>query len=327
MGLPGDDGTSESDRRPTRLAGPYSASIGILTYRRPVEVKRCLEAVLRAIDQPMPDSWSILEVLVIDNDPDGSGRSVVSQLAETAVTATPLRYVHEPAPGVANARNRALSEAAGRVLVFIDDDEVPHDGWPQGLLALLGETGAAMVGGPVLSQYTTAPPEWIVEGRFFDRDDPPHGSTQTWLRSGNLAIDLEQIDSAGLRFDPRYRQGEDSAFTRMARANGLELRWSSVGAVTEFIEADRFSPRWRLRREYASNRAWTRSSLDLAGGPAGRMVARIRAGSVAALRGVEGAARFLGGLVGANRARRIEGLAGLAGASGRLVEIMAYRGP
>jgi len=319
--------TFDNENQGTGTMFRRSASIGILTYRRPEEVKRCLEAVVAAIAEPMPDSWSVDEVMVIDNDPDGSARAVVSKLAERTVSAASIRYVHEPRAGVSIARNRAMAEAAGDVLVFIDDDEIPHEGWPHGLLTVLDETGAAMVGGPVLTEFTAPPPRWIVDGRFFDRDDAPHRSARAWLRSGNLAIDLEQVRGAGLLFDPRYRQGEDSAFTRAARAAGLELRWSSVGAITEFVGADRFSTRWRARREYLSNRAWTRSSLDLADGATGRAASRARVATVALARAGQGLALMAAGLWPGRADRRAEGLAVWAGVGGRIVEIMAYRRP
>lgn len=320
-----DDTIVENEERRGRARAGRCVSIGILTYRRLDELSRCLEAVLTAVSRPMPGSWSVAEVLVVDNDPDASARPVVSATPDATVGTAPVRYIHEPVPGVASARNRTMAEASGDVLVFIDDDEVPADGWPQGLLTVLDETGAAMVGGPVLTEFTTPPPKWVVTGEFFRRNDPKHKSRQEWLRSGNLAMDLQQIRDVGLLFDRRYRQGEDSAFTRSALAAGLDLRWSSSGAVTEFVGSDRFSIRWRLRREYLSNRAWTRSSLDLAHGRSGRMVARGRATAIAVIRAGQGVGRFAAGLFAGQRARCVEGWAAVAGAAGRIVEIMAYR--
>ncbi len=74
-----------------------------------------------------------IRVLVIDNDPAGSGEAVVSALDSDAV-----RYVHEPRPGIAAARNRALDEAASYdLLIFIDDDEWPNPTWLQSLLEVM----------------------------------------------------------------------------------------------------------------------------------------------------------------------------------------------
>lgn len=317
-----DDTIFDNDERSSTGS---STSIGILTYRRPDEVKRCLEAVLAAIDSQPAGSWSVAEVLVVDNDPDGTARPVVSEAHDRSIGAVSVRYVHEPIPGVATARNRAMAEASGDVLVFIDDDEVPGDQWPQGLLAVLEETGAAMVGGPVLTEFSSPPPGWIIAGDFFRREDPEHKSPQEWLRSGNLAVDLRQVRQAGVGFDPRYRQGEDSAFTRVARAAGLDLRWSTCGAVTEFVGADRFSSRWRMRRDYLSNRAWTRASLDLAGGRTRRVIVRARAVAVAIVRAVQGIGQLATGVAVGRRERSVHGLAAVAGAAGRIVETVTYR--
>jgi len=283
--------------------------------------------VNEALEEPPPGSWPIAEVLVIDNDPNGSAGPVIRRFVDAADPTVPVRYIHEPRPGVANARNRALADASGEVLVFIDDDEVPGHGWPHGLLTVLDQTGAAMVGGPVLTRFTVDPPRWVIDGRFFERDDPDHQSSQMWLRSGNLAVDRGQVQAADLRFDPRFRQGEDSAFTRSARAVGLDLRWSEVGAITEFVDADRFSPEWHIRREYASNRSWTRSSLDLAGGVVGRARVRGRALAVAVVRAIQSVVQLFRGVVTGRRSHRVHGLAGVAGAVGRLVELVTYRRP
>ena len=63
-------------------------------------------------------------VLVVDNDPAAGARDAVESFAPRSAGVS-VRYVHEPQPGISAARNRALAEAASRLLVFIDDDERP----------------------------------------------------------------------------------------------------------------------------------------------------------------------------------------------------------
>ena len=68
-------------------------------------------------------------MLVVDNDPAASARSACTGFHPA------VRYVHEPRPGIAAARSRALREAGEHdVLVFIDDDERPSAGWLRSLL-------------------------------------------------------------------------------------------------------------------------------------------------------------------------------------------------
>jgi len=308
-----------------------TATIGILTYKRPIGLGRCIDSVQRALARPMPAEWQVAEILVVDNDPAASARSVAqrhgSPHGDDFVDRIPIRYVIESNPGIAAARNRVLNEISTDVLIFIDDDEIAGHGWPQGLMATMSDTGAAMVGGPVHSKFTSPPPAWIEKGRFFERDDPNHASTQDWLRSGNLAIDTTQTKPKGLRFDSRFGQGEDTAFSREAKALGLDLRWSSNGVVTEYVNADRFRARWRLRREYLAHRGWTRSSLDLAPTTTGRLKVRLRVLAASGARLLTGARQLLSGAIRLDRADCVHGLAALVGVVGKTVEVVVYRPP
>ena len=89
--------------------------VALLTYQRNDTLERLL-AEFSKIKHPS-DATTIL--LVVDNDEDGSARTVVeshrNQISE-------LRYVVEPTPGIPVARNRAVVEALSLqadVLCFI----------------------------------------------------------------------------------------------------------------------------------------------------------------------------------------------------------------
>ena len=299
-------------------------SIGILTYRRADGLRACLASVQRCLGTALPAPWAGDEILVVDNDPAGSARDVIVGISE-ATSPLPVRYVHEPTPGIAAARTRALSETKSQVMVFIDDDEVAEDGWPHGLLTLMSETGAALVGGPVLSEFVDSPPAWIIDGGFFDRKDPPHGSSQDWLRSGNLAIDVQQVKAAGITFDQRFKQGEDSAFSRRAKAGGLDLRWSAHGAITEFVDRSRFDVGWRLRREFLSHRAWARSRLDLSDGPFGRTKTRVQILAGAGARTATGMNHLVQAVFKRSKVEAVMGAIDFVGVGAKLVETVAYR--
>ncbi len=290
---------------------PRSVSVAILTFKRPSDLQRCLGEVLVAIDRDPAEGFSFSEILVIDNDAAGSARTVVEPTTGAPVA---VRYLCEPSPGVANARNRALAECDTDVLLFIDDDEVPTTDWPNGLLAAMAESGAAMVGGPVDTRFTTQPPDWVVEGSFFERDNPAHLATQDWLRSGNLALDMRAVNAARLSFDARLRVSEDVAFTRAAAASGLKLVWSRHGSVAEYVGPDRFTVKWRCRREYMAQRGWADTTMSLSDqdGPALRTA--LRGGHLLAT-GFVGVARAV---FPPSKARAVQGLATFCGGLGRL---------
>src|SRR4051794_17787996 len=110
------------------------------TYRRPERLRRLLAAVVL---QHAPFSW---ELLVVDNDADGSARTTVEPVRLAGVS---VRYVVEPALGAVHARNRGIREAAGRVVAMLDDDVVPRPGWLATVCAPLLEGAASGAGGPV----------------------------------------------------------------------------------------------------------------------------------------------------------------------------------
>jgi glycosyltransferase involved in cell wall biosynthesis len=145
----------------------------MLTYRRTDELRRAVATVLDRAVPAVGDRWSLNEVLIVDNNPDGMARATIDALG--AERGGPLRYVHEGAAGIVAGRNRALDEATGEILVFIDDDEIALDGWPHGLLKVMSDTGAAMVGGPVLFEFVEKPADWVVESGLFARPDHADG--------------------------------------------------------------------------------------------------------------------------------------------------------
>ena len=101
---------------------PPSLTVAVCTHGRPDRLARCL-AALRTLDPPPTD----LETLVVDNAPPDDGTRAL-------VAAQPgVRYTCEPRPGLNFARNRAVREASGTLLAFLDDDVVVDARWWAGL--------------------------------------------------------------------------------------------------------------------------------------------------------------------------------------------------
>ncbi|MEZ0164112.1 glycosyltransferase family 2 protein [Kineococcus sp. LSe6-4] len=309
-------------------AGDLRVVVAVLTYRRPDD----LAALLPRLRAQAAASRPPAEVLVVDNDPAAGARELVERVAATP--GAPLRHVHEARPGIAAARNRALAHAdrptgpgAGPadLLVFLDDDERPADGWLDALLAEHRRSGAAGVVGPVVSRFQTPLDPWITAGGFFERRRLPTGTPVQVAATNNLLLDLRALRAAGVdlpaAFDERFglSGGSDTLFTRSLTTAGLRLLWCDEALVTDVVPAARASREWVLRRALRSGNSWSRTSLALAGGPGDRWRARVRLTAAGALRAAAGGAGAAAGRLlgrprwharGARAAARGLGMAG-----------------
>jgi succinoglycan biosynthesis protein ExoM len=286
--------------------------IAVLTYRRPEDLALALPrlAAQAAASRTGSPARRPATVLVIDNDPGASARQIVHQLAGTLPPGL-VRYVHEPTPGIAAARNRALTEAASSaLLVFIDDDEVPSERWLAQLVELQRSTGAAAVVGPVVSEYEHEPEPWIEAGRFFRRRRLASGSRLGVAATNNLLLDLHQIRGMRLRFDERFglSGGSDTLFTRQLVQRGGAMLWCDEAVVVDRVPASRLTRGWVLRRALRSGNSATRVSLELAGSSRARLAARGVSLASGTVRLLGGLARGTAGLVTGSVAQRAMGM-------------------
>lgn len=112
---------------PSRPAQFPSLTVAICTKDRPENLARCLKS-LQKLQMPVVKGPCRFEILVVDNAPS-------DQQTQALVTAlSSIRYVQEPKPGLDFARNRALKEATGELLAFLDDDVVVDRQWLNGLI-------------------------------------------------------------------------------------------------------------------------------------------------------------------------------------------------
>lgn len=296
-------------------------SLVVLTYLRTAELTGLLpllEDQIAAVDH------AGISVLIIDNDPAGSARAVVDRHASPRV-----RYVHEPAPGIAHARNRALDETAGdRLLIFLDDDERPLEGWLAAMLTAYVVHRPAAVTGPLFPDYETTPDPWLVAGGFFVRRQFPDGHVMPAAGTGNLLLDLEVVRRLGLRFDERFglTGGSDTLFTRQLIDQGGVVVFAPAAGVIDKVPASRMTRGWTLRRQFRVGATWSRTSVELMAPGPRRVFTRLRLTGGGGARVVVGALRHTLGRVtgslphqarGSRLVRRGLGLA--AGAWGRTV--------
>lgn len=218
-----------------------------LTYLRPTG----LERLLRGIEQlDLPDSTDV-QVVIVDNDPAGSARPVVEQDRSRFG----MSYVHEARRGISHARNAAVStalELGADLICFIDDDEWPDPAWLVEFVTTRDQTAADIVTGPVFPVFDEPPPQWIVDGGFFERRRHDHHERIRYATTSTVMMSSDCV--AGLRqpFDPAFglSGGEDTHLFAQLRERGFVSVWCDRAHVYESIPPSRVDPRWLLRREY-----------------------------------------------------------------------------
>lgn len=248
-------------------------AVAIPTYRRPARLRSLLAVLpLRFAELEASD---IVEVFVIDNDPDRSARDV-SAAPPPGVRVT---YAPEPTPGIAAARQHALEVTADfDLLAFIDDDEVPRPLWLRALVDTWRRTGAAAVAGHVQTDFPAGTDPWVLASGLFARPLRADGELLPAAGAGNLLLDLAQVRAAGIAFDPSLglSGGEDTLFTRAIVRAGGHVVACPASVAEDSLEEGRATRRFALAR--ARHHGQTQSVIDLrlAHSPASRGVARVR---------------------------------------------------
>lgn len=288
--------------------------IAVLTYRRPDDIAAAIPRLLTEVDAAGAAGWPA-ELLVVDNDPQGSARPLVPD---------GVGYVVEPEPGIAAARNRALAEAGTDLLIFIDDDERPVDGWLKLLLDAYTEYACSIVG-PVVSEFDGEPDPWILG--FFDRRRLATGTPVTVAATNNLLLDLREVRRLGLTFDTEFglSGGSDTVFTRQFTQLGGRMVWCDEAVVYDIVPADRATRSWVLRRSLRSGSSWSASSRRIArnGGERLRWFGKDLGSGLARLGG--GVARLAAGAVSGNQSLRAAGMRNLARGLGLTAGAFGYR--
>ena len=283
-----------------------SVTVAVLSYRRPDDLAAALPLLAGQADEVrLAGEASSADVLVVDNDAEESARPVVEAIGSPLV-----RYVTEPRRGISAGRNRALDECDSEVIVFVDDDERPHQGWLGHLLRTWRAGDADGVAGRVVSDFDGQLDPWISDGGFFDRRSLPTGTRIETAATNNLLLDLRRVRDLGVRFVEEFglTGGGDTLFTRSLSRCGNGLVWCDEAVVTDVVPAARATRGWVLSRSARYGNSSALVDLWLAPGAASRSRARARTAVRGAGRVAVGGGRWGYGAARGSRRHRARGL-------------------
>jgi succinoglycan biosynthesis protein ExoM len=281
-------------------------SVAVPTFRRP----ELLDSLLGLLPERVAEvgDRAVVTVLVVDNDPDGSARDIVARHPADLFT-----YVHQPVPGIAAARNRALETAAttgADLVAFVDDDERPRPGWLPSLLDTWARTRPAAVMGRVISVFAEEPDPWLIATGVFRRRARETGTTLPVAAAGNLLVDVRQVQDLGVEFDPTLglSGGEDTLFSRQLVARGAAIVWCNESEAEDLVPAERLTRSWAMRRAFNGGNSVVQVELRMSSGPRARALVRTRRAVGGAGRIVAGLGRHLVGRIGGDLEHDARGL-------------------
>jgi glycosyltransferase involved in cell wall biosynthesis len=173
-----------------------------------------------------------------------------------------VRYVSEPQAGISFARNRALSEAHGEYLAFLDDDAWADENWLENLSATISSMKPApeCLVGPVSLVWDGARPDWF-PSRFetllcrYDMGDTPRFlDADGYLLTTNSIFQREALlKLGGMRTDLGHRRksligGEDNDIFKRLIAHGYRVFYQPNARVFHPVPRERQTRRFLLRR-------------------------------------------------------------------------------
>ena len=215
-------------------------SVCICTYKRPDPLKRLLDA----LSVQETNGLFTYSIVVVDNDYTESARVVA-----TSVT-IPLKYCVEPRQNISLARNKAVENATGNFVAFIDDDEVPVNKWLLMLLKTLLQYKVDGVLGPVKPDFDEAAPQWVIKGGFYDRPEHPTGLVLEWskCRTGNVLLNRQLLIDNTPPFRPEFLSGEDQDFFQRMIEKKHVFVWCHEAVAYEAVPAVRWKRGFLVRR-------------------------------------------------------------------------------
>ncbi len=249
-------------------------SIAICTYNRATLLSGTLQSLQKVVGIDQAD----VEVVVINNASTDNTPAVLDEFSSRL----PLRHFYEAQQGHCFARNRAVQEARGQIVVWTDDDVELDSQW----LAAYREATVAeqhvFWGGPIIPRFLAPPPTWIrknwtrLAGCYAERQlgSTPRLLTAECLPYGaNFAVRHSHARQFGFNTQLGRKAdnlvGEDERdFLLRLLASGCSGMWVPTATLYHLI------PQERLRLDYISRYFAGQASVAWQRGIAPEMSAR-----------------------------------------------------
>ena len=208
--------------------GTTRLSVVIPTHNRASDLGECLRAIVPQLD------FAQEEVLVADDSSTDGTRSVLAHFPQVRVISVPGSGL-----GSSGARNAALREAAGTLVLFIDDDIVVTQDLVDKHISFHQQFPLVedALGGPVLwdpRKRITRHMRWLETGGplfAFDRIEDHGQVPPEHFCTANVSVKRELLSRVSGPFDERLRRFTDVELGSRLDAAGMRLQHDSSAEV------------------------------------------------------------------------------------------------
>ncbi len=227
-------------------------TIVVCTYNRSDWLSGCLSSLESQCDE------GSVEVLVVDNNSSDATSSIAHGFTERLQN---FRYIFEGEQGLSHARNRAIREARGEIVAYIDDDAKAYRDWA-GVIVKFFEThpDASGVGGQHKGFSLVPIPKWFPK-EFGSRslgDETRLLRKGEWISGLNMAFKKSALIGVG-GFDTsigmtgeKVSYGEETQLVLIMLRCAMQIYYCAEMCVDHAILPHKLKLRWLLRSNFAN---------------------------------------------------------------------------
>jgi succinoglycan biosynthesis protein ExoM len=227
-----------------------SVCLCVPTFRRPEGLRKLLVYIEQL------NYRGEIEVIVVDNDPDGCAGAAVAQEIASSYR-FPLRVHIEPRRGHTYAYDQAFVRACRAspspdYVAVLDDDEYPDPNWLTEMVRVAQEYDVEIVGGPVFPVFD-APEHWLARSGLYAPYRYATGRVPMIYGAGSMLIDratLEDYLDEPFLHDYAFTGGGDEEFFHRCRLDGRTFAWADAALVFETTPRSRTTVGYLLRRMF-----------------------------------------------------------------------------
>lgn len=228
-------------------------SVAICSYNREKYLEKCLDSLVHQKDVDSKD----YELLIIDNNSTDGTKDLVTEYINK-YPSIKIHYYFEPKIGLSHARNRAIKEAHGDYIAYIDSDGIAYPDWIKQIIEFTHKYPHVLAFGGPAYRYTEIPvPRWV----------PPEygtlnlGEKEKEVAGGifgcNMIFKKSLLEKFG-GFNPELGMvgktlgygEEDEIFSKMAKQN-LPIMYNPHIKIKHLLLSYRLNMFWRLKSKFA----------------------------------------------------------------------------